>query len=521
MAMTKLEVAAKRKIEKILNEQGYPTYSSLLGYFDINLTEDPSVIGYMEPERARIVLNKGLDIDQVSMVVRHEILHEYLAHFIRAEKHVGKDKWDKRTPQEHQNFNIAADYEISNRGYTDADKTTARGIKLNGEILQGLVTEDQHPDWVNMTMEEMYDALTKEMERNKKNTKNQMDNQQVRIGDKGDKNIQDAEELERQANAVMDDAGEEISEAEQEKRKAKAKGDKKAEAEADDKKEDAERAKETAKKIKDEAEKLGKEAKSENNKDGIPDENKDSEDAGDLFNEKNSDMEKQEKISKRIHDLRKILDNENIGKAVQGEASSALDKESEIKAAQDAKKFSNSPIQRFTASINNFIKKETATGRGNDWGKINKKYANTGILRPGVSRRRENKIPLVNVYFDRSGSWDAGKTEVGSQAISTLNNYVRQGKIKINLYYFNTRVLDKDPGGSGGTSGQPILDHIKQTNPDNVIVMTDSDISDCHTSVVVPGAVWFLFVDGRSENLMNHLSGQKLTQAFDIDYNDI
>jgi hypothetical protein len=78
--MTKVEVAVKNLLLDMLNKQGYPTYSRLLDKFHINLTSDPKVIAYMEPGKGRIVINRGLDLEQVSVIVRHEILHEYLSH---------------------------------------------------------------------------------------------------------------------------------------------------------------------------------------------------------------------------------------------------------------------------------------------------------------------------------------------------------------------------------------------------------------------------------------------------------
>ena len=156
--------------------------------------------------------------------------------------------------------------------------------------------------------------------------------------------------------------------------------------------------------------------------------------------------------------------------------------------------------------------------RGPTWTRFNKKYANTGLIRPGSSRLSQNKVPLINVYFDRSGSWNDAKTKDGERAIASLNDYVRKGQIKINLYYFSNNVHSdrRAAENEGGTEGQPILDHIEATKPDNVIVMTDSDISDCRTDTTVPGAVYFLFKGGESHNLMDHLRGKKVTQKFDI-----
>lgn len=180
MSMTREEKFAKEYIINKLSRQGYPTYAKLLNDFDINLTNNDDVIAFMEPSKGRIVINRGLDDDQVSVVIRHEILHQYLQHEMRLLKKLATDAnmdYDKLTDIEiddlkrdlykNKDFNYAADYEISNRAYTDSDKETIRQININGRILSGLVTEDEHPDWIDMSVEEMYDELLKA----RKNTK--------------------------------------------------------------------------------------------------------------------------------------------------------------------------------------------------------------------------------------------------------------------------------------------------------------------------------------------------------------
>lgn len=176
MSMTKREFLAKKEIRNILAKEGYPTYSYLIQDFDIHLTKDPNVIGYMIPDKGVIVINEGLDLEQVSVIVRHEILHEYLNHAKRFENHIGADAYNSRSQSQHQNMNIAGDYEISNRGYTERDKRNVRNIRINGQKLSGLVTEIDHPDWVGLTAEEMYDRLIQEMEKNKEEIKNDLHN---------------------------------------------------------------------------------------------------------------------------------------------------------------------------------------------------------------------------------------------------------------------------------------------------------------------------------------------------------
>ena len=64
----------------------------------------------------------------------------------------------------HDLHNIIADDEISNRKYSEEDKIIVRNMMLNGNVIGGLVTEDHRKDWVNMSMEEMYDQVCAEIE---------------------------------------------------------------------------------------------------------------------------------------------------------------------------------------------------------------------------------------------------------------------------------------------------------------------------------------------------------------------
>jgi hypothetical protein len=62
----------------------------------------------------------------------------------------------------HDLLNIIEDYEISNKRYSPSDKDIVRNMQLNGEIIGGLVTEDDR-GWEKMTLEQMYEELTKEL----------------------------------------------------------------------------------------------------------------------------------------------------------------------------------------------------------------------------------------------------------------------------------------------------------------------------------------------------------------------
>lgn len=179
MAMTKEEKQTKEYIWQKLSEDGYPTYAQIFWDLDLHLTAAPRVVGFMEPKSGTITINRNLDENQFSVIIRHEILHNYLKHEVRLLNHLAdlqgltdddlqdmnldelKDELKQQLYSD-DTFNIAADYEISNKGYTEEDKDVARAILLNGETLQGLVTEDEHPEWVDWSVEDMYDALIQE-----------------------------------------------------------------------------------------------------------------------------------------------------------------------------------------------------------------------------------------------------------------------------------------------------------------------------------------------------------------------
>lgn len=498
--MTRKEQRAKQEIIRILQEEGYVTYARLFELFDLNLTKDPNVVGYMQPDKARIVINENLNIDQVSFIVRHEILHEYLDHQLRMKRHMGDDNYAKRSPAVHQLINMAADYEISNRGYTDKDKKTARNIQLGDKVVQGLVTDIDHPEWTKLSVEEMFDKLMEEYEKNKEQMEQmlkQLADSGIGIGDGQGSAQQEMEDIERKAQEQAEQAeaqGDEQGK-EQNQKIAKAAG------------EAAEDAKEQNG---DDSEAGSKGKKSDEETDG----------KGKVFQSEEEQKEAEE-LAKRVKQIKKEFQSAAKRKSIETDDVDKKDKEEVAKAARDAEKYNQQPLQKFKLSLNQFIRDAVATGRGPTWTRFNKKYTNSSLIKPGSSRLRQNKVPLINVYFDRSYSWDDAKTRDGERAMSFLNEYARKGQIKIDLYYFSNNVHGGKDGRrraemEGGTEGQPILDHINATKPDNVIVMTDNDIDDCRTDTTVPGAVYFLFKGGRSQNLVSHLHGKKLTKEFDI-----
>ena len=517
MAMTKLEISAKNQITNILNKQGYPSYAKLLSFFDINLTDDPTVIAYMLPSKAIIVLNKNIDRNQVSVLVRHEILHEYLNHLRRMEKKFGKDVWDKRTPQMHQRANIAGDYEISNLGYTEEDKKIARRIKLNGEVLKGLVTEDDHPDWVNKSFEEIYDLLENEMENFKQNLKLSPDLQDL-LDDLLDEVEQ---ENNNGSNAPGGNPGSESSET----NNSGSSGSSNSDEESDEENTDEENG-ETGKKGT--GAKNGKSSPSTAGKlqdiqDKIDDVKQDianasqQEQSGDqeVFPSP-EDVKERERIKDLIREIKKAY--QEVGSNLIKEVEVKKQAERDATAAKEAEKYRQNPINRFKISINRFVRNEIEVQRSSTWRRFNKSTAGTTMMKRGKARVIDNKIPLFNVYFDQSASWSEEDIEIGKQAIAGLNKFVQAHQIKIQLYYFSTFVSESAEKArrGGGTAGTPIIEHILKTNPQNVIILTDDDIDDFKTKIILQGGIWFLFRGFKSNNIYDAIEAKKCKEEYMI-----
>lgn len=501
---TKQNEAAKSQIIKILRSQGYATYARLLDKFDVFLTDDPEVVGYMVPQKAKIVLNQNLNTDQVSTVVRHEILHEYLTHFERQKKFDSEHPDRLTTPDL---ANIAADYEISNRGYTDLDKQSMRRLVLGDKILSGLVTEDQYPGWENKTFEEMYDALTDEFTKDKDQLQNKLKPLLQKASDLNNKDMDDmsqqAQELQGESSSNEKQTSSKSSEENDSSSDSSKSGD-----EASSKGNNSEQEKE----IQNDAKKA---------EDAL---NKAKDDLKDIRGDKDnpimspSDQRDMADVARRVSEIRDMLDNLEQKQELLDETDKIVykekQKEIERREIERIKRGSNS-LEGFRMNLSKFIRDQLSEYRGDTWSRPSKNYLGTDFVMPGKTSYAPSKIPSINVYWDVSGSFDdPKKTEGARNAIALLNEYVRKKMLKIHTYYFAENVSDSRSGAGNGTLGTPILNHVKETNPTNVIVITDGDIDDCKKFVQVPGAVWYLFYNSMSENIVEHLQGKKQTKTF-------
>lgn len=565
MSMTKREYLGKQEVHRILAEQGYPTYAHLFDMFDLHLTNDPNVIGYMIPSKAVITVNENLDLEQVSVIVRHEILHEYLNHAARMEKHTGTKNLSSA---QHQDFNIAGDYEISNLGYTENDKKNIRHIVINGVKLSGLVTEDDHPDWVGLSVEEMYDKLEEERAKSNKEMENDLkdgtqesdkENQQIvdggpgmppqpnqpqnGDGQPGDSNGQQTGGDSQPNNNNQNGNGQTSGDGTPDGKKGDGTantphkpqiGDR---GDPDSEIQKAEDIYRKAHEYKADAENDAKDAVNDGDLDKAKDNQKLADKADDLADKakdihnqlNNTDGENNDKeLARRIKEIQDAFKDLQQQKNIIDETERKVFKDRQERRSKEQKKREHQPvssgdINAFRRSIEKFMRDTLSDSRDYTWRRFNKNLVGTGLIGKGKAVTHNQKIPTLAVYFDQSGSWSEKDVARGFNAISALNEYVKRGQLKINIYYFavNIHTTPEAARAEGGTcKADLLLDHIAATKPNNVVIMTDGDVDSSNNSnyVTVNGGVWLLFRTEAymSKDLPQRLHGKKLNRIFII-----
>lgn len=176
----------KQQLISNLLEDGYGSFARRFTAMKFRVTDAVDVAA-IDPATQTVMINPSMLStkfisedqmwDQLSVLIRHELLHYLMQHELRFRDHLIKIdpeyKKSYRSATIHDLANRAMDYEISNKGYDDYDKEVVRNMSLNGRIIGGLLAEDDHPEWGKIPMEEMYDKLKAELDKKIEDMKNQ------------------------------------------------------------------------------------------------------------------------------------------------------------------------------------------------------------------------------------------------------------------------------------------------------------------------------------------------------------
>lgn len=188
----------------------------------------------------------------------------------------------------------------------------------------------------------------------------------------------------------------------------------------------------------------------------------------------------------------------------------------------------------FLNSITRAIALQVQTNEVNNdtWSAISRRNSGAGVLRQGKRKEElpDRKIPIIDFYFDQSGSWGHHDIEVGNRVVAALADMQEKGDIKINIYYFGNYVSTDPDQVGGGTSGwNEIVKNVITTKATNVVIMTDADMEDWWSPndqpplrYTVPGYAWYLWRDGENApRCPRDLKGRGGTLQFSFSSNEV
>ena len=177
----------------------------------------------------------------------------------------------------------------------------------------------------------------------------------------------------------------------------------------------------------------------------------------------------------------------------------------------------------FYSAINNQV--EDLRIEYQSYDEINAEYeSEDAIMKADIVKELPNEAkPIIEVFFDQSGSWDKRDVLVGRKAIKSIKTFEDMGEIVLTLRFFDDVVTadEDDPRlGRGGTNAWPdILQEIKASGAKNVVIMTDHDMDwdavRYNQTCRVEGCVWWIWKNGVSApNCVKHLIGEKGNYQF-------
>lgn len=178
-------------------------------------------------------------------------------------------------------------------------------------------------------------------------------------------------------------------------------------------------------------------------------------------------------------------------------------------------------LNKFKVDLQRAIGSQIYEFSEDTYSEFNPNYSDSDLIMPGQKNVEKNQKPSLYVYYDYSGSWGMNDIKLGNSAIACLNSFKQAGLVDIELFYFSNEVTTTPPP-QGGTNGNAVLEHIKQHNPYNVVIMTDDDYSSGYDSfrgkIGLEGSVFFLWKHGKQGTaFIDHLSGKRGTFGYDFD----
>ena len=193
-------------------------------------------------------------------------------------------------------------------------------------------------------------------------------------------------------------------------------------------------------------------------------------------------------------------------------------------------------IKDFAFNINKALADEIQYDEYTDYSydDIDPQYEDEDVrVKAEVTRERSWPVkPVLDVYFDQSSSWKAEDIEVGKRALNSLIEFEEQDLLTINLWYFSDEVTSDEHDSrlrNGTDAWDDIIDNIKKTGANNIVIMTDADMdwfnehyhNNRVKSLTVPGYVWWIWKNGeQATGCMQLLKGRKGVSQYSFNTSD-
>lgn len=154
--------------------------------------------------------------------------------------------------------------------------------------------------------------------------------------------------------------------------------------------------------------------------------------------------------------------------------------------------------------------------------RMNPTYANSKLIMRGKEDVKLKQIPHIQVYLDCSGSMTGYHQQI-KDALKTLSDYEKKKLITLEYWYFADEISQNARDVIGGCTEafDKILTNIKQTKPDNVLILTDRDFDgqshwDKCEKVKIPGCMWWVWPtkNARSVRAMEYIIPRVDTHLF-------
>ena len=483
----------KKRVRTVLLNTGYPDYALAIRAFNQVVAITGKMIG--STDGRNLYINEELNDDELSIVVRHEILHILLKHRAREPKRGLRFRlWNK-----------ACDFELSNY-YSVYDES----VIAQSEMLDGACYVGNSPQYADKTAPIIYnDLLEEEKEEQKKQQQNKSNGCSGQSNYKESDNAGDTDDIQQdrhedtqseqnqQSDSKEDQNEQENSNSDMDSNEEESNQEEESNTDEDNQ-EDSNNQQDNTEQ--DETDQEDSEEQNDGNESDTADEDDEEDSDDDLEDtdsedsnnddledvdseENNSDIDSKEDEDDSIT----AEEEENLCRAIEMAVTGGYEELTEeerqqmenselvqlssnsiITPPQKAEPPKATDICRLKNNLKSYFIKQEQVEKGRTYKKGNKKYYGSPFIIKGKSNIYKPSKTIA-CYVDVSSSMTKEKVQ---RAINVVEGLKKIKRLEVKIHYFDTQVRDYFFEG-GCTDYAPIFKHAKENNYTCLAIVTD------------------------------------------------